>query len=57
MSNLLRSINSGNTENDNAVKDWLDKMPKGFSLDFAKDCSRHGNPYEYKIVISKKDWL
>ena len=51
--NLTHYINSGNTENDNAVRDWLDKMPAGFSLNFVKDCSRHDNPNEYKIVISK----
>ena len=51
--NLTHYINSGNTENDNAVREWLDKMPKGFSLDFVKDCSRHGNPETFKIIISK----
>ena len=53
MSDLLRYINSGNTKNDNAVKEWIKKRPEGFTIDFAKDCSRHGNPETFKIVISK----
>ena len=53
MSDLLRYINSGNAENDNAIKEWINNRPKGFTVDFAKDCSRHGNPETFKITISK----
>ena len=53
MSDLLRYINSGNAENDNAIKKWINNRPKGFTVDFAKDCSRHGNPETFKITISK----
>ena len=53
MIDSLNYINSGNAENDNAIKEWINKRPKGFTVDFAKDCSRHGNPDHYKVVLTR----
>ena len=53
MTDLLKYINSGNAENDNAIKEWINKRPKGFTVDFAKDCSRHGNPDQFKVVLTR----
>jgi len=53
MRNNLDYINSGNPISDLAVKQWIDLRPDGFSVDFAKDCSRQGNPKQYKVIISK----
>jgi len=53
MKNNLDYINSGNPIFDLAVKQWIDLMPDGFSVDFAKDCSRQGNPKQYKVIISR----
>tara|TARA_R100001460_G_scaffold100583_1_gene144283 strand:+ start:480 stop:662 length:183 start_codon:yes stop_codon:yes gene_type:complete len=50
---LTRYINSGDTFADTLVKNWLNALPDCFSIDFVKDCSRHGNPNQYKIVITK----
>ena len=36
MTDLLKYINSGNAENDNAIKEWINNRPKGFTVDFAK---------------------
>jgi hypothetical protein len=46
-------INSGNYLADQAVKKWIDLLPDCFTVDFAKDCSRNGNPNQYKIIITK----
>jgi len=46
-------INSGNPIADLAVKKWIDLLPDCFTVDFAKDCSRNGNPNQYKIIITK----
>lgn len=48
-------INSGNQFADTLVKNWIASLPDCFSVDFAKDCSRHGNPNQYKIVITKNE--
>ena len=53
MIDSLNYINSGNAENDSAIKEWINKRPKGFTVDFAKDCSRHGNPDQYKVVLTR----
>ena len=53
MRDLLNYINSGNPQTDQQIKEWINKRPEGFIVKFAKDCSRHGNPDEYKIVIAK----
>ena len=53
MTDLLKYINSGNAENDNAIKEWINNRPKGFTVDFAKDCSRHGNPDQYKVILTR----
>tara|TARA_R100000773_G_scaffold2047_1_gene2813 strand:- start:5 stop:187 length:183 start_codon:yes stop_codon:yes gene_type:complete len=50
---LTKYINSGNPMNDTLVKNWIASLPDCFTLDFAKDCSRNGNPNQYKIIITK----
>tara|TARA_A100001391_G_scaffold40763_1_gene23097 strand:- start:417 stop:581 length:165 start_codon:yes stop_codon:yes gene_type:complete len=46
-------INSGNQFADTLVKNWIASLPDCFTVNFAKDCSRHGNPEQYKIIITK----
>jgi len=53
MTDLLKYINSGDEFADTLVKNWIASLPNCFTVKFAKDCSRHGNPDEYKIVIVK----
>ncbi len=53
MKNNLDYINSGNPFEDTLVKNWIAALPDCFSVDFVKDCSRHGNPKQYKVIISK----
>ena len=50
---LTRYINSGDEFADTLIKNWIAALPDCFTVKFAKDCSRHGNPNEYKIIISK----
>ena len=46
-------INSGDQFADTLVKNWLASLPDCFTVDFVKVCSRHGNPNQYKIIITK----
>jgi len=50
---LTKYINSGNEFADTLVKNWIANLPDCFTVDFVKDCSRHGNPNQYKIIITK----
>ena len=54
---LTKYINSGDEFTDTLVKNWIAALPDCFTVKFAKDCSRHGSPNEYKIVISKNWFL
>jgi len=56
MKDLLNYINSGNPETDKQIKEWINKRPDGFTLDYVRDDSRNGNPNTYKVIISK-NWF
>ena len=50
---LTKYINSGDQFADTLVKNWIANLPDCFTVDFVKDCSRPGNPNQYKIIITK----